>query len=149
MERDRRIFTDNAAWAEVMTQEDPGYFERPAKSQSPAFLSIGCADSRAPANSVTGTMPGELFVHCNMANQVHPSDLNMLAVLQFAVDVLDAKHVMVVGHTSCGGVRAALRDARYGLVDNRLGNLRAIQPLHAAELGALPDDEARAERLAN
>ena len=84
-----------------------------------------------------------------MANQVHPSDLNMLAVLQFAVDVLDAKHVMVVGHTSCGGVRAALRDARYGLVDNRLGNLRAIRRLHAAELGALPDDEARAERLAN
>lgn len=147
MDRYQRIFADNKAWADAHTERDPEYFRRRAESQSPEFLYIGCSDSRAPANSVTGTQPGELFVHRNIANQVQPSDLNMLAVLQFAVEVLDVRHIIVTGHSSCGGVKAALGDARFGLVDNWLGNLRAIRRLHAAELAALPNDAERAERL--
>lgn len=147
MERYRRIFDDNRRWAESITDTDPDYFERQQKLQAPAFFYIGCSDSRAPANNVTGTKPGELFVHRNIANQVHPSDINLLSCLQFAVEVLDVKHILVTGHTQCGGVKAALGDARFGLVDNWLGNLRAIRRLHEPELAALPDDTARQDRL--
>jgi carbonic anhydrase len=147
MDRYRQIFESNRQWVEAMTSLDPEFFRKRLAGQKPHFLYIGCADSRAPANSATGTEPGELFVHRNIANQVHPSDLSMLAVLQYAVDALDVKHILVMGHTQCGGVKAALGDANNGLVDNWLGNLRAIRRLHAQELDALPDDDARVGRL--
>jgi carbonic anhydrase len=142
-----RLLENNKFWAEHLAAEDPEYFKRNLQGQSPAFLFIGCSDSRVPANILTGTDQGELFVHRNIAAQVHPNDLNLLSVLQFAIEVLDVKHVIVCGHYECGGVRAAASDKSYGLVDNWLGGIRAIRRLHQRELEAIPDETERLNRL--
>jgi carbonic anhydrase len=141
-----RLFDNNRRWAARMTASDPEYFRRLARQQAPEYLWIGCADSRVPANEIVGLAPGELFVHRNVANVVVPSDLNCLAVLQFAIDVLGVRDVIVCGHYGCGGVRAVLADERHGLVDDWLQHVHDVRREHAAELGGL-DPDRRADRL--
>lgn len=126
---------------------DPDYFEKLASGQKPPVLWIGCADSRVPANQITHTRPGEIFVHRNIANMVVHSDMNMLSVLDYAVNVLGVKHVIVCGHYGCGGVIAALGNDENGLVDNWLRHIKDVYRLHAAELDALTDQKQRADRL--
>lgn len=147
MEKYLKLFERNKEWVESLTKNDPDYFKRREAGQEPHFLFIGCSDSRVPANNLTGAEPGEMFVHRNIANQVFLADLNVLSVVQFAVDVLDVKHVMVVGHYNCGGVKAAWTEHPYGLVDNWLNNIRLIKRLHRDELEALPDEKSRVDRL--
>jgi carbonic anhydrase len=142
-----QIFENNQRWAAKMAADTPGFFQALLAQQSPEYLWIGCSDSRVPANEICGLMPGELFVHRNVANVVVHTDLNCLSVLQFAVDVLKVQHVMVVGHYGCGGVRAALDDTRVGLADNWLRHVQDVRDTHAKQLAALPDVEARARRL--
>jgi len=141
------LFDANRAWAERITGQEPDFFARLARQQSPEFLWIGCADSRVPANEIVGRLPGELFVHRNVANVVVHTDLNCLSVLQFAVDVLRVRHVMVVGHYGCGGVAAALQNAKLGLIDNWLRHVQDVAARHRDALDALPTDEARVDRL--
>ena len=143
----QNLFEKNRDWSERIIAEDPQFFERLAKLQSPEYLWIGCSDSRVPANQITGLLPGEVFVHRNIANQVVHSDLNCLSVLQFAVDVLRVKHILVVGHYGCGGVRAAHDNLHLGLVDNWLRNIQDIKQKHAATLAAITDDPLRVDRL--
>lgn len=142
-----RLFEKNKAWAAAITAEDPHFFETLSKQQSPEYLWIGCSDSRVPANEILGLLPGEVFVHRNIANVVVHTDLNCLSVLQFAVDVLKVKHVMVVGHYGCGGVRAALRCERVGLADNWLRHVQDVRAKHDACLCALEDEPVRNARL--
>ena len=137
----------NRRWAADATTADPDFFRKLAGQQAPDYLWIGCADSRVPANEIVGLLPGELFVHRNVANLVVHSDLNCLSVLQFAVDVLGVEHVIVCGHYGCGGVRAALRDERHGLVDNWLRHLQDLARTHRRELDAIPEGRAREDRL--
>ena len=141
------LFANNRAWSENIRETNAAFFETLAKQQSPEYLWIGCSDSRVPANEIVGLMPGELFVHRNVSNLVGHSDMNCLSVIQFAVDVLRVKHIIVCGHYGCGGVVAALEDKRHGLVDNWLRDIRDIASSHAAELASFPNDEARADRL--
>jgi carbonic anhydrase len=141
------LFENNRAWAAELTRGDPAYFERLAGLQTPEYLWIGCSDSRVPANQIVGLAPGELFVHRNVSNVVVHSDLNCLSVLQFAVDVLHVKHVIVCGHYGCGGVLAALRDEKLGLIDNWLRHIQDVAAKHRAELGALPGERERLARL--
>jgi carbonic anhydrase len=129
------LFERNRAWAAEMVQEDPGFFKDLASQQSPEYLWIGCSDSRVPANELVGMAPGELFVHRNIANVVVHSDLNALAVLQFAVDVLKVKHIILCGHYGCSGVGAALNNVRVGLADNWLGHVRDVREKHGKYLG--------------
>jgi carbonic anhydrase len=144
----KRLLDNNRQWVRDCLGADPDYFKRHAKSQTPEFLFIGCSDSRVPANEITGTRPGEMFVHRNIANQVFPNDINVLSVLQYAVEVLDVKHVIVCGHYECGGVKAAAQKAvHYGLVDNWLSEIRTIERLHGRELEAMKDEHARINRL--
>src|SRR2546428_806940 len=126
----QELFSNNRAWAERICRADGGFFEKLAHQQSPRYLWIGCSDSRVPANEIVGLLPGELFVHRNIANVVVHSDLNCLSVMQFAVDVLKVKHIIVCGHYGCGGVRAALRGDRFGLVDNWLKHVRDVRDKH-------------------
>lgn len=147
MENYLKLLEKNKAWAEDAVTHDPDFFRRRLQGQQPHFLFIGCSDSRVPANTLTGADPGDMFVHRNIANQVHPNDLNVLSVLQFAVEVLDVKHVIVCGHYECGGVKAASKETHYGLVDNWLSGIRQVRRLHQRELEALPDDGARVNRL--
>jgi carbonic anhydrase len=142
-----QLFENNRAWAGDLTRGDPAYFERLAGLQAPEYLWIGCSDSRVPANQIVGLAPGELFVHRNVSNVVVHSDLNCLSVLQFAVDVLHVKHVIVCGHYGCGGVLAALRDEKLGLIDNWLRHIQDVAAKHRAELGALPGEPERLARL--
>jgi len=137
---------NNRRWAAAKLSVDPGFFQRLAGQQSPEYLWIGCADSRVPANEIVGLDPGELFVHRNVANLAPPQDANYLSVLQFAVDVLKVRHVMVVGHYGCGGVAAAVDGRRRGLVDHWLHPIREIYAEHRAELEAL-DEGPRLDRL--
>jgi carbonic anhydrase len=141
------LFANNHAWARAMTQRDPRFFETLSQQQAPAYLWIGCADSRVPANEIVGLDPGELFVHRNVANLAPPQDANYLSVLQFAVDVLKVKHVIVVGHYGCGGVAAAVDGQRRGLVDHWLHPIREVYQTHRAELEAIADERKRLERL--
>ena len=136
------LLDNNREWAAARVAEDPEYFSRLVAQQSPEYLWIGCSDSRVPANQITGLAPGEVFVHRNVANVVVQTDFNMLSVLQFAVDVLKVKHVLVVGHYGCGGVRAALENQRHGVVDNWLRHIRNIARRREDELMALPPAEA-------
>lgn len=140
------LFDNNRRWAERIRQENPAFFEQLAKQQNPEFLWIGCSDSRVPSNQIIDLMPGEVFVHRNIANMVIHTDLNCLSVLQYAVDVLKVKHIMVVGHYGCGGVRAAMGQQRLGLIDNWLGHLRDIYRLYKEEL-LLMDEDKRFDRL--
>lgn len=140
------LFDNNRRWAERINQEDPTFFQKLAKQQNPEYLWIGCSDSRVPSNQIIDLMPGEVFVHRNIANMVIHTDLNCLSVLQYAVDVLKVKHIMVVGHYGCGGVKAAMQNQRLGLIDNWLGHLRDIHRIHQSELSDL-DETARFNRL--
>ncbi len=126
---------------------DPEYFTKLAKGQSPPVLWIGCADSRVPANQITNTAPGEVFVHRNIANMVIHSDMNMLSVLDYAVNVLKVKHVIVTGHYGCGGVIAAMGNHQFGLIDNWLRHIKDIYRLHAEELDQITDEQQRSNRL--
>ncbi len=147
MENFRKIIEHNREWAAAMKAADPDYFRKKAAKQEPLFLYIGCADSRVPANVVTGTEPGELFVHRNIANLVMPTDLNAMSVLQFAVEVLDVKHVIVTGHYGCGGVKAAMTGQPYGLVDHWLQPIRNVIRWNKAELDGIIDQQARFDRI--
>jgi len=150
MKRLTHLFENNNTWAAGLLKQNPQFFAELSEQQSPEYLWIGCSDSRVPANQITGLKPGEVFVHRNIANQVVHSDLNCLSVIQFAIDVLKVKHVMVVGHYGCGGVRAALENSRAGLVDNWLGHVRDVGEKHAAQLADLPDngpEECRLDRF--
>ena len=141
------LFENNRSWAAEVTRQDPEFFERLSRQQSPEYLWIGCSDSRVPANQIVGLIPGEMFVHRNVANVVVHTDLNCLSVLQFAVDVLKVRHAMVVGHYGCGGVAAALRNDKLGLIDNWLRHVQDVAARHRDALDALPGDEARVDRL--
>lgn len=137
----------NRSWAEAMRRADPEFFSRLARQQAPRYLWIGCSDSRVPANQILGLLPGEIFVHRNVANVVVHSDLNCLSVVQFAVDVLKISHIIVCGHYGCGGVRAALQDDKLGLIDNWLRHVQDVRKRNRDELRTLPSDEARLARL--
>ncbi|WP_426414811.1 carbonate dehydratase [Aestuariirhabdus sp. LZHN29] len=141
------LLKNNRQWAEKILQEDPEFFNKLSQQQSPEYLWIGCSDSRVPANEIVGLLPGELFVHRNVANVVIHTDLNCLAVLQYAVEVLKVKHIIVTGHYGCGGVKAALGQAELGLIDNWLRVIRDIYHQHHDRFEMLSDDEARADLL--
>ena len=141
------LFEKNRDWALSVKASDPLFFEKLSAQQSPEYLWIGCSDSRVPANQIVGLMPGEVFVHRNVANMVVHTDLNCLTVLQYAVDVLKVKHVMVVGHYGCGGVAAAYENADNGLIDNWLRNIKDVQYHHQLQLDAIEDKTQRLELL--
>jgi carbonic anhydrase len=138
---------NNRRWAERKVSADPGFFKRLEGQQAPEYLWIGCSDSRVPANEIVDLDPGELFVHRNVANLAPPQDANYLSVLQFAVDVLKVKHILVVGHYGCGGVAAAVDGQRRGLVDHWLHPIREVHSAHKCELDAIGDDRQRWDRL--
>ena len=140
------LFTNNRQWAQKTTQNEPSFFSKLAEQQSPEYLWIGCADSRVPANELIGLQPGEVFVHRNIANIIVPSDLNCLSVLQYAVDVLKVKHVIICGHYGCGGVAAAFHNRRVGLVDNWLRHIHDTKAKYHALLSTT-DEKANLDRL--
>jgi carbonic anhydrase len=140
------LLENNRVWSERLRAEDPQFFSRLAAQQTPDYLWIGCSDSRVPANEITGLAPGEVFVHRNVANLVVHSDLNCLSVMQFAVDVLKVRHIIVVGHYGCGGVRAAIEEQRHGLIDNWLRHILDVRNKHRAVLAATAP-ELRLDRL--
>ncbi len=141
------LFENNRAWAAEMTRQDAQFFERLSHQQAPQYLWIGCSDSRVPANQIVGLLPGEMFVHRNVANVVVHTDLNCLSAIQFAVDVLRVRHIIVCGHYGCGGVLAVLRDEKLGLVDNWLRHVQDVRRKHDAELSALVTERERHQRL--
>lgn len=141
------LFDKNRQWAKSMVDEDPDFFARLVKQQAPEFLWIGCADSRVPANEIVGLLPGELFVHRNIANVVVHTDLNCLSVLQFAIDLLKVKHVIVCGHYGCSGVHTALSERRIGLADNWLRHVKDVHQKHERYLGELLPTATRQDRL--
>jgi carbonic anhydrase len=143
----KHLFDNNRAWAASVTARDPHFFEILSKQQSPKYLWIGCADSRVPANEIVGLLPGELFVHRNVANVVVHTDLNCLAVLQYAVDVLKVEHVIVCGHYGCGGVQAAESNLSLGLVDNWIRHVQDVRERHRAIVEGCRDATARVDRL--
>ncbi|MCW5853045.1 MAG: carbonate dehydratase [Anaerolineae bacterium] len=141
------LFENNRLWAAEMQAQDPDFFQRLSQQQSPDYLWIGCSDSRVPANQIIGLLPGAVFVHRNVANVVVHTDLNCLSVMQFAVDALRVKHIIVCGHYGCGGVRAALRHDRLGLIDNWLRHVRDVYQKHQAALDAMADERQQWDRL--
>jgi carbonic anhydrase len=143
----KHLLENNKSWSKEMTRRDPTFFKRLVDQQSPKYLWIGCSDSRVPANEIVGLLPGELFVHRNVANLVVHTDLNCLSVLQYAVDVLKVEHVIVCGHYGCGGVQAVIEKRDVGLANNWLRHLADVADQHAAELTALPNDRERGQRL--
>ncbi|MDQ3291838.1 MAG: carbonic anhydrase [Bacteroidota bacterium] len=142
-----KIFENNRKWVADKLSQDKDYFKKLALGQKPRYLFIGCSDSRVPANDVCGTGPGEMFVHRNIANVVVNTDMNLLSVLQYAVEVLGVQDVIVCGHYGCGGVKAAMSDQQYGLIDNWLRNIKDIMPFHQEELQSLQDEDARWRRM--
>lgn len=147
MKKYEQLLLQNRAWVEQKMQEDKDFFNRLANVQTPEFLWIGCADSRVPANEITGTNPGEVFVHRNIANMVVHSDMNMLSVLDYAVNVLEVKHVIVCGHYGCGGIKAAMINKQIGLIDNWIRHIKDVYRMHQDELEAIEDMKARQDRL--
>ena len=147
MEAYKKLLLGNKAWVAEKLAISPDYFERTATTQTPAFLWIGCSDSRVPAEDVTGTEPGELFVHRNIANLVVHTDFNMLSVLQYAVQVLEVKHIIVCGHYGCGGVRNAMTNRSFGLIDKWLRHIKDVYRLHRRDLETISDNEHRLDRL--
>ena len=147
MESYQKLLLANKNWAAQKLQVDPEYFKKLSESQTPEFLWIGCADSRVPADQVTGTQPGEIFVHRNVANLVVHTDMNMLSVLQYAVEVLKVKHILVVGHYQCGGVKAAMTNKDYGLINKWLRNIKDVYVKHHSELDAIDDEEKKFDKL--
>lgn len=147
MESHKKLLLENKVWAQQMVHQDKDYFNRLAHLQTPEFLWIGCSDSRVPANEITGTAPGEIFVHRNISNLVVHTDLNLLSVLQYAVEVLKVKHVIVCGHYGCGGIRAAMSHLELGIINKWLRNIKDVYRHHEDELNAIQDDNQRADRL--
>lgn len=143
----KHLFDNNAAWARRVHERDPGFFPTLSRQQAPEYLWIGCSDSRVPANEIVDLLPGELFVHRNVANVVVHSDMNCMSVLQYAVEVLKVKHVMVVGHYGCGGVRAALQHRSLGMIDNWLRPIKDVYLRHRAEILAIESMDAAVDRL--
>lgn len=143
----KQLLENNREWAAARVRADPGFFLRSSEVQHPDYLWIGCSDSRVPANEIVGLQPGELFVHRNIANVVPHSDENCLAVIQFAVEVLEVRHIIVAGHTGCGGIRAAMEDRDHGQIENWLAYIRDIYHRHYDEIGSLEDQEAQVNRL--
>src|SRR5579871_3611896 len=142
-----QLFLNNQAWAAEMTRKDPEFFQRLARQLAPQYLWIGCSDSRVPANQIVGLLPGEMFVHRNVANVVVHADLNCLSTIQFAVEVLRVGHIIVCGHYGCGGVLAALRNTKLGLIDNWLRHVQDVYAKHRAQVEALATEAQRHERL--
>lgn len=142
-----KFFENNKKWADDIKKSDPIFFETLSTQQSPEYLWIGCSDSRVPANEIVGMMPGEIFVHRNIANLVLHTDINCLSVIQYAVEVLKVKHIIVCGHYGCGGVHAAMGDDEYGLLDNWLLNIKNIYREHQQEVDAIPSEIERMERM--
>ena len=143
----RELLENNRTWAEGIRAERPGFFQTLSEQQSPNYLWIGCADSRVPATQLVGLLPGELFVHRNVANVVVHTDFNCLSVMQYAVDVLRVRHVIVCGHYGCGGVQAAMRNLRFGLIDNWLRHVQDVMQKHDAALSVIRDEAERLNRL--
>ena len=137
----KHLFENNLVWAESVKERDPEFFTRLSKQQSPEYLWIGCSDSRVPANQITNLQPGEVFVHRNIANIVVHTDLNCLSVIQFAVEVLKVKHIIVCGHYGCGGIKAALENHEHGLIDNWLRHIKDVIRFHKSELAGLSHEE--------
>jgi carbonic anhydrase len=147
MEKLGHLLENNRRWSADITEKDPDFFPTLAKQQAPEYLWIGCSDSRVSANTIVGLMPGEVFVHRNIANLVMHTDMNCLSVRQFAVDVLKVKHILISGHYGCGGVQAALSDKRHGLIDNWLRNIQDTAHLYAELLAGIDAPEARVDKL--
>jgi carbonic anhydrase len=141
------LFKNNRRWATEIQRSDPDFFPLLSQQQSPEYLWIGCSDSRVPANQIVGLLPGSLFVHRNVANLIHQTDLNCLSVMQYAIEVLRVRHIIVCGHYGCGGVRAALEDQDHGLIDNWLRSLKTLARRHAPALEAIDDLDQRVDRL--
>ena len=141
------LFENNRQWVESVTESDPDYFRRLVAQQSPQYLWIGCSDSRVPANQITGLAPGEVFVHRNIANVIVHTDLNALSVIQFAIEQIKVKHIIVVGHYGCSGVNAALNQLRVGLADNWIRHVRDVSDKHGTYLGSLKHPKERLDRL--
>ena len=142
-----KLLDNNKKWVADQLSVDPTYFDKLAQSQHPEYLWIGCSDSRVPANQITGTQPGDVFVHRNIANMVIHSDMNMLSVLSYAVEVLKVKHIIVCGHYGCGGVVAAMENKQFGLIDNWLRHIKDVYRLHYKELDSIQDKKQKADRL--
>jgi carbonic anhydrase len=147
MEVYKSLLEGNRLWVQERLEQDPEFFERLSKGQNPQVLWIGCSDSRVPANEITRTQPGDIFVHRNIANMVVHSDMNLLSVLDYAVNILKVKHVIVCGHYGCGGVKAAMENEQFGLVDNWLRFIKDVYRLHQKELETIQNPEARFDRL--
>jgi carbonic anhydrase len=143
----KKILENNIEWVEATLAEDPNYFTDLAKGQTPPLLWIGCSDSRVPANEIIGAKPGEVFVHRNIANMVVHSDMNMLSVLDYAVNVLKVKHVLVCGHYGCGGIKAAMGNDSVGIIDNWIRHIKDVYRLHKIELDAIEDETERFNRF--
>ncbi|EWC39341.1 carbonate dehydratase [Pseudomonas stutzeri] len=141
------LFENNARWAEAIKEEDPTFFEKLSKQQVPEYLWIGCSDARVPANEIVGLLPGDLFVHRNVANVVLHTDLNCLSVIQYAVDVLKVKHILVTGHYGCGGVRASMRDDQLGLIDGWLRSIRDLYYENRVQLAKLATEDEQVDRM--
>jgi len=142
-----KLLLENKAWAKEQKETDPDFFKRLASQQAPEFLWIGCSDSRVPADKITGTEPGEIFVHRNIANLVVNADINLLSVLQYAVEVLKVKHIIVCGHYGCGGIKAAMTQHHFGIINHWIKNIKDIYRLHRDEVDSLPTEEERVNRL--
>lgn len=142
-----KLLLENKAWATEKVSDDPEFFKRLANLQTPEFLWIGCSDSRVPANEITGTQPGEIFVHRNVANMVVHTDLNLLTVLDYAVNHLKVKHVIVCGHYGCGGVKASMTQHNFGIINKWLRNIKDVYRFHREELDEIRDENDRADRL--
>lgn len=142
-----KLLLENKAWAAEKVQDDPEFFSRLSHLQTPEFLWIGCSDSRVPANEITGTQPGEIFVHRNIANMVVHTDLNLLSVLQYAVEVLKVKHIIVCGHYGCGGVKAAMSHHSFGIINKWLRNIKDVYRFHEEEIETLETEDEKVDRL--
>ncbi|MGB0836038.1 MAG: carbonate dehydratase [Psychrobium sp.] len=141
------LFANNVQWAQQVEEQEPGFFKSLSEQQNPDYLWIGCADSRVPANEIVGLKPGELFVHRNVANCVVHTDLNCLSVIQYAVEVLKVKHIIVTGHYNCGGINSAMNNAKFGLVDNWLRHIKDVQHKHSEHLNTFTDAGAKQDRM--
>lgn len=142
-----KLLLENKAWAAEKLGDDPAYFDRLADIQTPDFLWIGCSDSRVPANEITGTQPGEIFVHRNVANMVVHTDLNLLTVLEYAVHHLKVKHVIVCGHYGCGGIKASMTQHNFGIINKWLRNIKDVYRIHRDEIDSIKEEEGRVNRM--
>lgn len=147
MDHYAKLLIENKAWAKEKVMDDPDYFNRLVNIQHPEFLWIGCSDSRVPANEITGTAPGEIFVHRNIANMVVHTDLNLLSVLQYAVEVLKVKHIIVCGHYGCGGVKAAMTRHNFGIINKWLRNIKDVYRIHRVEIDSQPTEDEKTDKL--